>query len=108
LGAFELLAVCYELGEPPPPFWSNWDPKLRSSRKKDSNYLRAHAEGALWLHEKLAGAEQSDVRRENVLEEAKKHGLTEASFDKLWKVIAPGNLRKGGNRAGSKRRRPRS
>ena len=25
LGAFELIAVCYELGEPAPPFWLSWD-----------------------------------------------------------------------------------
>jgi hypothetical protein len=48
LGAFALLAICYELGEPPPPFWLNGDPILRTSRKNNSNYLRAYADGTLW------------------------------------------------------------
>jgi len=108
LGAFELIAVCYELGEPPPPFWLHWDPILRTSRKKDSNYLRKHAEGALWLHQRLAGAQPSEVCREDVLEEAKSKGLTEALFDKLWEVIAPDDLRDPGRRPGSKNRHPRS
>jgi hypothetical protein len=109
LGAFELIAACYELGEPPPPFWLNWDPISRPSRKKHSNRLRAHAKGALWLHQQLTGAQSSEVRRQDVLEEAKSsHDLTEALFDQLWHVFAPDNLRKKGRRLGSKNRHPRS
>ena len=104
LGAYELLAVCYDLGEPPPAFWLHWDTTRKTSRPEKGRAFQAHARAALLLHQKLAGAQPLEVRREDVLEEAESHGLTEASFDKLWKVLAPYNLRKQGRRRGSKNR----
>jgi len=103
LGAFELLATCNELGEPPPPFWVHWDSTRRTSRKKFAHYFRKQAHAALWLHHKLTDIQPEEVSRAGIRDEAATdHGLSGASFDKLWKSFAREELRKGGRRRGSK------
>ena len=107
VGAYELLAVCYEQGEPPPPFWLHWDTTRRSSRVKTAKFFLGRAETASWLHQRLLGAKPSDVRREDVLEEARsRFSLGEDQFNKLWRAFAPDQLKEGGRRPGSKKRHP--
>jgi hypothetical protein len=105
LGAYELLAACYELGEPPPVFWEHWDTTRRPSQHKKSEFFQGQAESANWLHQRLLGAKASEVLQQDVRAEAQSdHGLGEEVFSKLWDAIAPDNLKKGGRRLGSKNR----
>jgi len=90
-------------GEPPPPFWVHWDSTRRTSRKKFAHYFRKQAHAALWLHHKLTDIQPEEVSRAGIRDEAATdHGLSGASFDKLWKSFAREELRKGGRRRGSK------
>jgi hypothetical protein len=100
LGAHELLAVCYEQGEPPPPFWVHWDTTRRISEGKKTEFFHRQAEKANWLAQRLHHVAASDVVRENVFAEARSdHGLREPLFDKLWKAIAPDQKKGGAARA---------
>jgi hypothetical protein len=102
LGAYELLAACHELGEQPPPFWKNWDSTGKISRKDKAHFFREQARAAIWLREKLKDIPQAEVRRASIRSEAATdHGLSGASFDKLWKPFASEELQKGGRRRGS-------
>jgi hypothetical protein len=97
LGAYELLAVCYDQGEPPPPFWVHWDTTRRISERKKTEFFNRQAEKANWLEQRLHDVAASDVRREDVFAEARSdHGLSEGLFDKLWKAFAPDQLKRGG------------
>jgi hypothetical protein len=104
LGAYELLAVLYDQGEPPPPFWMHWDANLRLSRRKESKSFQHLSGSANWLSQKLQNATATDVRRPGLLQEAKSRGLGEEQFNKLWRALAPDQFKKGGRRSGSKNR----
>jgi len=104
LGAYELLAACYELGVPPPPFWMHWDSTRRPSRKKASELFQRLSASANWLREELQNAAATDERRPDLLRKAKKCGLDEEQFNKLWAALAPAQLKEGGRRLGSKNR----
>jgi hypothetical protein len=96
LGAYELLAVLYDQGEPPPPFWLHWDSTRRPSRHEESKSFQHLSGSANWLSQELPNAAPTDVRQLDLLQEAKNRGLGEEQFNKLWRALAPDQLKEGG------------